>query len=69
MLFGISGKVQCNQCGEYTDIKKSERDSGYDDYGYQCIACATDSGLKSDNERRKRDYEQKLARRKEFGLT
>ncbi len=43
-------------------------DSGYDDYGYQCIACATDSGLLKQVDEQNRRYLHMLERRKEFGL-
>lgn len=62
------GSTKCNRCGCRTPYSKSIRDISYDDYGYQCIACATDSGLLKNTKEREIRYKQMLERRKEFGL-
>ena len=60
--------VTCNRCGCRTPYKKAVKDSGYDDWGYQCIACATDSGLLMEVKKKEAWHKHQLERRKEFGL-
>lgn len=59
---------KCNRCNQETPKEKRIVDSGYDDYGFQCIACATDTGLLKENQHKEQFQKRMLKRRKEFGL-
>lgn len=66
-LFEI-GYNRCNKCHQITPKDKRVRDVGYDDWGFQCIACATESGLLKEVQRVEKRREHQLQRRKAFGL-
>lgn len=59
---------KCNRCYQKTPKEKQIPDVGYDDYGFQCIACATDSGLLKEVQKKEQFHKHQLQRRKEFGL-
>lgn len=65
----IFRNVTCNRCGQSTPKTKAVPDVGYDDWGHQCIACATDSGLLKEIFDRDAAHKRMLERRKEFGLS
>lgn len=61
-------KRRCNQCGEVTNRKYLMKDIGYDDYGYQCLACAEVSGLLEKTVRHNAKRMAQLNRRSELGV-
>jgi hypothetical protein len=64
ILFGISNR--CNRCEQITEKKHRILDHLY--LGFECIACATYSGLLEENQQRQASFELKLKHRKDFGL-
>jgi len=64
----LTDQVICNRCHCDTPRAKAIEDCGYDDWGYQCVACATDSGLLKRVSEQEKAQVERLERRKEFGL-
>ncbi len=60
--------VRCDRCGCLTPKDKTVTWSAWGDWGYECISCATDSGLLKQTQERKAAQQHRLERRKEFGL-
>ena len=64
----LTGQVTCNECGYDTPKDKAVVDSGYDDWGHQCLACAKETGLLARIEQRQREQDARIERRKAIGL-
>lgn len=64
----VSGCVTCNKCYQPTKKEQALVDSGYDDYGYQCLACAETSGLADKHKEWNKNKTDKLEKRKSMGI-
>lgn len=65
LTFGIIHNRKCNLCHQKTPKEKRVPDINSD---FQCIACATDSGLFKEVQENEFRQKQRLNRRKQFGL-